>query len=83
MKYSKRDPRIKPRMKGQRELTGFRFMRREAPPLPPPLKEEMRTILVGGKEYQTLVKIYPAAEVVEDPNFAYPNSRRVPVVIES
>lgn len=69
MRYPKRiNPRSKPRLRSHSEMKGFNPMRSELPPLPPPSKEEMKTIMVGGKEYHTLVKTYPHIEVAPDPN---------------
>lgn len=69
MRYPKRiNPRSKPRLRSHPEMKGFNPMRSELPPLPPPSKEEMKTITVGGKEYHTLVKTYPHIEIAPDSN---------------
>lgn len=67
MRHPKRiNPRSKPRLKSYRRFTGSNPVSQELPPLPSPSKKEMRTILVGGKEHRTLVKIYPSIEPVEE-----------------
>lgn len=63
------NPRSKPRLKCHREMTDLNPPSAALPPLPPPSKEEMKTITAGGKEYHTLVKTYPHIEVAPDPNF--------------
>jgi hypothetical protein len=76
MKYPfKRPRRFKPRIKGHREFTDREPEEQEIRILPKPEREEVRTILVGGKEYQTLVKTYSCIQQEEEPNNIQPSRR--------
>lgn len=80
MKYSKRPHRLHPRIGGKANQFQEPYVRPSyLPPIPEP-REEMKVILVGGKEILTKVKIYPNMIEGEEAEFANQTSRKVPEI---